>query len=579
MEQGSVDIMKTERFWAMPKLRPAGLFICLTLALILWGGCLADTACGFNVLYGGENAAEAASDNEQLGAVPDHETTAVNEQKPLATQGFDINDILDGAELYPQRTGYAALDKMLENIVAPLEGMSTSQKVQALYDWTVRNINYSWDGYKAHTYEGFAVPYPLDDYEDGLQRAIPQEIIDRTYYTMRNHKGVCYDWGAVFAVMMRYIGLDSYVHTGMFRFETDTSSGHHGWAEVQIDGVNYIFDPQREYRMCGDGKGAISHTRYFGLRYEDTDRYTQETAKNASRDQWWRSVTAPRIKAVIVEALASRSGNADYSGHRNVGDNVTLHAYSNADNKPFLGWYDTAGILLTTDEDYSFTVTDNAAFIAMFEGDYFYDIPAGAWYAQPAVAAAEAKIVGGTKPYYFGGEEKLTRAMAAQLIANWAGAELSQYNGGSNFADVPQDKWYAPAVAWAVDRGIAKGIDESHFQPDAFIDREQFAVMAVGYLDSLRLNEYETVDENGETIGVWVSDCYAALEQADAAKISPWANLAMTKAVARGFVNGYEDNTLRPQNILTRAEGVKIIVSAKNWAEQRQQELQNSLAK
>lgn len=543
--------------------KKAGFLICLALALTLWVGSL-DSAYGFNVLDGGES------------------TTAVNEQIPPPANGFDINDILDGAELHPQRTGYAALDKMLEDITAPLSGMSTSQKVQELYDWTVRNIDYSWDGYKAHTYEGFAVSYPLDDYEDGLQRAIPQEIIDRTYYTMRNHKGVCYDWGAVFAVMMRYIGLESYVHTGMFRFETDTSSGHHGWAEVQIDGVNYIFDPQREYRMCGDGKGAISHTRYFGLRYGDTDRYTQETAKNASRDQWWLPPSAQRIKAVIVEALASRSGNAQYSGHRNVGDNVTLHAYSNADNKPFLGWYDTAGNLLTADEDYNFTVTDNAAFIAMFEGDYFYDIPAGAWYADAAVKAAAGKIAGGTKPYCFGGNESLTRAMAAQLIANLAGADLSQYNGGSNFADVAADKWYAPAVAWAVDNGVAKGLDESHFRPDAFIDREQFAVMVQSYMDTLPLSSYETVDENGDTVGVGISECYPALEDlgyADSAAISPWAKNPMAVIVCRGIMNGYEDNTLRPQNTLTRAEGVKIIISAKEWAEKRQQELQNALTK
>lgn len=561
----------------MPKLGAAGLFACLALVVMLWSGCFADTAWGFNVLDDRQSTAQVDESNE----VP---TAAINEQKPPTAQGFDINAVLDGAELHPQRTGYAALDKILADIVKPLAGMSTSQKVQTLYDWTVRNIDYSWEGYKSHTYEGFAVAYPLDDYEDGLQRAIPQEIIDRTYYTMRNHKGVCYDWGAVFAVMMRYIGLESYVHTGMFRFETDTSTGHHGWAEVKIDGVNYIFDPQREYRMCGDGVGAISHTRYFGLRYGDTDRYTQETTKNANRDRWWLPVDANRVKAVIVEALASRSGNAQYSGHRNVGDNVTLHAYSNEDNKPFLGWYDTAGNLLTTEEDYSFTVADNATFIAMFEGDYFYDIPAGVWYADSAVKAAAGKIAGGTKPYYFGGEERLTRAMAVQLIANLAGADLSGYDSktADRFTDVPQDKWYAPAVAWAVDNGVAKGISENHFQPDAFIDREQFAVMVTGYLDSLHLNEYETVDENGETVGVWMSDCYAALEDSgytDAGKISPWANLAMTKAVARGFVNGYEDKTLRPQNTLTRAEGVKIIINAKDWAERRQQELQNALAK
>lgn len=548
--------MKTKRLNGMLG-RQAGLLICLTLAALLWGGVFAESACGFNVLT--DDQGMAADTTPALQSFAD---------------SFDINAVLDGAELHPQKTGYAALDKMLADIVDPLAGMSTSQKVQKLYDWTVRNIDYSWDGYKAHTYEGFNVPYPFNDYEEGLQRAIPQEIIDRTYYTMSRHKGVCYDWGAVFAVMMRYIGLESYVHTGMFRFETNTSTGHHGWAEVQIDGVNYIFDPQREYRMCGDGVGAISHTRYFGLRYSDTDRYTQETAKNAARDRWWLSVNAKRSKTVAVEALASRSGKAENGGRYEVGSSVTLNAAALEDNKKFLGWYDKAGNLLAADAAYSFTVDDKTSCIAMFEGDYFYDIPAGAWYAEAAANAAADEIVGGTAPYYFGGDEKLTRAMAVQLIANLSGEDTTTA-AAPQFADVPQNKWYAPAVAWAVDKGIAAGVDAEHFQPEALVDRQQFAVMIVAYLDSLRLNETEIADENGNPLMASVSECYAALEYADAAAVAPWAETAMTLAAGRGLINGYEDNTLRPRNTLTRAEGVKIIMKAADWIEQKQQAQQN----
>ena len=54
--------------------------------------------------------------------------------------------------------------------------------------------------------------------------------------------GVCYDWGILFAVMARYVGVESYVHTGILRIGTWT--GHHGWTELRLGGKNYIFDGQ-----------------------------------------------------------------------------------------------------------------------------------------------------------------------------------------------------------------------------------------------------------------------------------------------------------------------------------------------
>jgi hypothetical protein len=48
----------------------------------------------------------------------------------------------------------------------------------------------------------------------------------------------------------------------------------------------------------------------------------------------------------------------------------------------------------------------------------------------------------------------------------------------------------------------------------------------------------------------------------DSAGISEWAREAMTTAVANGIINGYPDNTVRPQGSATRAEAVTVIVNA-----------------
>ena len=45
--------------------------------------------------------------------------------------------------------------------------------------------------------------------------------------------------------------------------------------------------------------------------------------------------------------------------------------------------------------------------------------------------------------------------------------------GASGFVDVPQDAYYAEAVAWAKENGITFGTDETHFSPDKPITRAE----------------------------------------------------------------------------------------------------------
>lgn len=456
---------------------------------------------------------------------------------------FDINAVLNSVELHPQRTGYAALDKLLENILKPYANASTAKKVQVCYDWTVRNINYSWSGYKGEKsgYYGFNRKYPYNDYEEGLQKAFPEEVIARTYYTMSKHEGVCYDWGAVFAVMMRYIGIEAYVHTGIFRFEWDTQWGHHGWAEVKINGTNYIFDPQREFRMCGDGKGTISHTRYYGLRYSDTDRYQQETKVNAKRDAQFLPVTAHRKKFVPINAVASRSGKVTGAGKYDITTTATLRAVPNA-GKSFAGWYDASGKLLSSDTAYSFTVSGPATVYAMFADDKFYDIRNNDWYAGAAMRAADLGLISGTRPHRFDGKIAMSRAMVVMILANLEKADLSGYTN-TKFSDVKTGQWYTRAVAWANENGIVSGTNKGTFLPDASVTREEFVVIMANYL---KWKQFELTD--------------AELPYSDQDAIRAWALSAVKKIQGAGMISGFPDGTFRPQNSLSRAEGVAILV-------------------
>ena len=466
-----------------------------------------------------------------------------------------IENLLNSQTLHPQKTGYAALDQLLESVLAPYAGKSTAEKVKACYAWTVKNINYSWAGYtRANSgYNGFRQTYPYDDYEEGLQKAFPEDVIARTYYTMSKHKGVCYDWGAVLAVMVRYIGIDAYVHTGDFKFEQElgfssSAHGHHGWTEIVLDGKNYIFDPQREYRMTNDGKGTVNYTRYFGVTKGSKNyfRYTQETKVNAARDAGFLSVSAYRQQRVAVNAVASRSGSVSGTGKYDIGADATLTAVPQ-ESKSFQGWYDGAGNLLSSEPSYTFRVNGATTVYAMFAGDAFYDIPADAWYEAYAMQAAQDGWMNGIAPYQFAGNASMTRAMAVQIIANMEQADLSGYTG-TRFADVLTTAWYAPAVAWAAEQGVVNGVSDTAFAPERTITREEAVLMLVRYLEAKGC-ELEQAD--------WFS-----LPYADKTAISDWASGAVCQAIQANLISGYEDGTLRPTQTITRAEGAAIFVRA-----------------
>ncbi len=194
-----------------------------------------------------------------------------------------VKALMNAEPLYPQRTGYIELDRLLEDLVAPYEGQDTYTTLKGLYEWTVNNIDYSWKGYSqdyAPAYDCFTLTYDLT-YETGLPQAYPIDMIYRAYHMLTARTGVCYDWGILFAVMARYVGIESYVHTGILRIGTWT--GHHGWTELRLGGKNYIFDGQQDWRSKGLNNDRIIYD-HFGISMDNAWRYQQETSANGPRD-------------------------------------------------------------------------------------------------------------------------------------------------------------------------------------------------------------------------------------------------------------------------------------------------------
>ena len=112
----------------------------------------------------------------------------------------------------------------------------------------------------------------------------------------------------------------------------------------------------------------------------------------------------------------------------------------------------------------------------------FEDVPGDAYYAKAVAWAVEKGITAGTDETHFSPDRTVTRAQAMTFL--WAASGTPETESAQTpFEDVPSDAYYAKAVAWAVSQGITAGTDATHFSPDASCTRAQvvtFLYLALG---------------------------------------------------------------------------------------------------
>ena len=115
----------------------------------------------------------------------------------------------------------------------------------------------------------------------------------------------------------------------------------------------------------------------------------------------------------------------------------------------------------------------------------------------------------------------------------------------SAFTDVNPGDWFYDNVMDAAQNGYVSGMGDGTFQPKKATTRAEFASMiakAMGYTDS---------DATGET----------RFTDVDA---DQWYAGAITYCYDNGIILGYEDNTFKPTQTITRQEAASILKNAFN---------------
>ena len=92
----------------------------------------------------------------------------------------------------------------------------------------------------------------------------------------------------------------------------------------------------------------------------------------------------------------------------------------------------------------------------------FVDVPADAYYYTAVLWAVEQGITTGTSVTTFSPDDTVTRSQTVTFLWRYSGSPEA---GGSSFADVEADAYYATAVAWAAGEGITSGTSATTFSP------------------------------------------------------------------------------------------------------------------
>ena len=168
----------------------------------------------------------------------------------------------------------------------------------------------------------------------------------------------------------------------------------------------------------------------------------------------------------------------------------------------------------------------------------FVDMPGeGHWSYAALNSAVENGILNGNNNHLYP-NRALTRAQMAAIINRVFGAE--EQADISAFQDVKAGDWFSADLAKAVCMGTFQG-NGNMLYPNRDIKRQE--VMAV----LARALKLDTADTSN-------LDNYQ-----DSDQIADYAKGAVAAMLRSGYVSGYADNTIRPQNSLTREQMAQIL--------------------
>lgn len=393
----------------------------------------------------------------------------------------EMESLLNSQELYPQITGWTELDTLVGEIVEEHKLDDTTYgKMKGVYDWMVQGgLTYDWDGY---TYFPASLEcYNSFTYDYLADMSYPDGLEKSIPDDVANH-----------AYHILYTG-----HGVCYDYAC-------AWVVIaRYIGVNAYFE-MGQFDMEYDD--LTGHHGWTVLEIGG-ERYVFDPQRDA-RNYEYNNGTSGYYFGIPEETANTLRWHYDSDGDANVlREKAMLPVEADRVNAP--GWFmDVApsdyfresaiwafeegiaagtayGVLSPRSEC---TRAQVVTFLWRAAGEPepndtetgFTDVPEDAYYAEAVAWAVENDITEGTSDTTFSPYETCTRAQTVSFLYRSNGSPAAETD--ITFTDVSADAYYADAVAWAVENGITYGTTETTFSPDDSCTRAQ--VITFLYRDS-----------------------------------------------------------------------------------------------
>ncbi len=308
---------------------------------------------------------------------------------------------------------------------------------------------------------------------------------------------------------------------------------------VKGDGVKMTFDAEALRQMTDTAKGEVK------VRWEQVSHESLPAAVRTAVDG------RPVVDLSVLYG-ENKTVSSFGKGRVSVAIPYILKANEKAENV----------IALYIDDDNKIhqvegAVYDAKAQVLRFETDHFSLYAVGYqaeevtfsdvenhWAKEAITFVATRGLMNGTGENAFSPDMSLSRGMFVTILGRMAGADVTGYEK-SSFTDVGSQMYYAPYVEWAAEKGIANGLGNQLFAPDANLTREQLTVM---------LNNYAKV------MGISLPEQNAPVTFADEVQISDWAKTSVQAMQVAGIIGGKAENRFDPSGLATRAEACTMLM-------------------
>lgn len=169
----------------------------------------------------------------------------------------------------------------------------------------------------------------------------------------------------------------------------------------------------------------------------------------------------------------------------------------------------------------------------------FADLHEVAWAKESILKLAEKGILSYSNQ--FKPNDAVTREQFAKMVC--MAFEIEATSEDSGFNDVDASQWYSDFVSGAKKAGIIKGKSQDMFGVGEPITRQDLCVMLYRAMNAVTGVQQDAIvfDDNH--------------------KIADYAIESVATLTAMEVINGYDDNTFRPNHLCTRAEAAKLIYS------------------